>query len=159
MKIAKRFRWEAAHRLPWHEGLCRNLHGHSYRLTVELEGEPDARGMLLDFKHLKRALQPLVDAWDHAILVAEDDDELIGIARRTGWKHAALPFDTTAENLAAHVAAYLCTEAAGMLAEHGVRRVRVRLAETETCYAEAERAVPEGVHSARAAAENTVAPL
>ncbi len=75
MKIAKRFRWEAAHRLPWHEGLCRNLHGHSYRMTVELEGEPDARGMVLDFKHLKRVLKPLVDAWDHAILVAESDAE------------------------------------------------------------------------------------
>ncbi|MDX1547106.1 MAG: 6-carboxytetrahydropterin synthase, partial [Rhodothermales bacterium] len=112
-----------------------------------------------DFKHLKRALQPLIDAWDHAILVAEDDDELMGIARTTGWKHAALPFDTTAENLAAHVAAYLCAEAAGLLAAHGVRRMRVRLAETETCYAEAERAVPEGARTARAAAENTVAPL
>ena len=158
MKIAKRFRWEAAHRLPWHEGLCRNLHGHSYRLTVVLDGAPDARGMVLDFKHLKRALKPLIDAWDHAILVAETDDELLGIARQTGWKHYVFPADTTAENLSAFVAEHLCTEAGGLLAEHGIRRVTVRLAETETCYAEAERAVPARMAAARAVAENTVAP-
>ncbi len=141
MKIAKRFRWEAAHRLPWHEGVCRNLHGHSYRMTVELAGTPDERGMLLDFKHLKRALQPLVDAWDHAILVAETDAELLGVAQQTGWKHAVLPFDTTAENLSAYVADYLCAAVPEVLRAHRIRAVRVRLAETETCYAEAERSV------------------
>ena len=141
MKIAKRFRWEAAHRLPWHEGVCCNLHGHSYRMVVELEGEPDARGMLLDFKHLKKALTPLVDAWDHATLVASDDVELLGIVQHTGWKHAVLPFDTTAENLSAYVAHHLCETAADLLQAHGIRVVRVRVAETETCYAEAEQAV------------------
>ena len=140
MKIAKRFRWEAAHRLPWHEGLCRNLHGHSYRMVVELDGDPDARGMVLDFQHLKQALAPLIEAWDHAILVADDDAELLAVARQTGWKHAVLPFDTTAENLSAYVAAYLCEQGAALLRAHRIRRVRVRLEETETCYAEAERA-------------------
>ncbi len=151
MKIAKRFRWEAAHRLPWHEGVCRNLHGHSYRMIVELEGEPDARGMVLDFKHLKRALAPLVEAWDHAILVAETDAELLAVAKQTGWKHAVLPFDTTAENLSDYVAGYLCEHAAEMLRTHRIRRVRVRLEETETCYAEAERAVAPETHTNGAA--------
>ena len=147
MKIAKRFRWEGAHRLPWHEGLCRNLHGHSYRLTVELEGEPDARGMVLDFKHLKQALDPLIDAWDHALLIAESDAVLLDVAAQTGWKHAVLPFDTTAENLSDYVAGYLCEQAAEMLRAHHIRRVRVRLEETETCYAEAERAVALEPHA------------
>lgn len=142
MKIAKRFRWEAAHRLPWHDGACRNLHGHSYRMTVELEGTPDAHGMLMDFKHLKRALQPLVEAWDHAVLVAEADAELRRVLAPTDWKHAVLPFDTTAENLCAYVAGYLCQTHAALLRARRVHTVRVRLAETETCYAEAERAVP-----------------
>ncbi len=147
MKIAKRFGWEGAHRLPWHEGLCCNLHGHSYRLTVELEGEPDVRGMVLDFQDLKRALKPLVDAWDHAILVADTDAELLAVAEQTGWKHAILPFDTTAENLSDYVAGYLCEHAAEMLHAHRIRRVRVRLEETETCYAEAERTVTPETHA------------
>lgn len=142
MTVAKRFRWEAAHRLPWHDGPCDNLHGHSYRMTVELEGTPDARGMLIDFQDVKRALKPLVDAWDHAILVAATDDELLQIAEQAGWRHAVLPCDTTAENLATHVAEYLCREGGEVLRAHNVNTVRVRLAETETCYAEAERRVP-----------------
>lgn len=154
MTVAKRFRWEAAHRLPWHDGPCDNLHGHSYRMTVELDGAPDERGMLIDFQDVKRILQPLVDAWDHAILVAETDDELRQIVAQTGWKHATLPCDTTAENLAAYVADHLCTEGQACLRERHVDTVRVRLAETETCYAEAERRVeapaasPPHVHRA-----------
>jgi len=157
MTVAKRFRWEAAHRLPWHEGPCDNLHGHSYRMTVELEGTPDERGMLVDFQDVKQALKPLVDAWDHAILVAETDRELRQIVEQTGWKHALLPCDTTAENLSTHVADYLCKEAGDMLRANDVETVRVRLAETETCYAEAERRVPASspAHSHRRAATTT----
>ena len=139
MKVAKRFRWEAAHRLPWHAGECANLHGHSYRMTVELEGTPDERGMLIDFKEVKRVLEPLVDAWDHAVLVAETDEELMQVVQQTGWKHVVFPDDTTAENLAAYVADHLRDEASDLLRARGVTSVRVRLAETETCYAEAER--------------------
>ena len=40
MKIAKEFRWEMGHRLPEHFGLCKNIHGHSYKMVVEFEGEP-----------------------------------------------------------------------------------------------------------------------
>ena len=125
--------------MPWHEGLCSNLHGHSYRMTVELEGEQNAHGMLLDFKILKRILAPLVDAWDHAILAAEDDEKLLAVIRQTGWKHALLPFDTTAENLCRYVANHLCTTAQDELQAHHIHTVRVRLEETETCYAEAEQ--------------------
>ena len=141
MKVAKRFRWEGAHRLPWHGGDCANLHGHSYRMVVELEGEPDERGMLIDFKEVKRVLGPLVDAFDHATLVAESDEELLSVMEATGWKHYVLPFDSTSENLASYVIDYLGREGGETLRAHGVTRVRVRLEETETCYAEMSRPV------------------
>ncbi len=157
MKIAKRFRWEGAHRLPWHEGLCRNLHGHSYRMVVELEGEPDARGMVMDFQDLKKVLTPLIDAWDHAVLIAASDTELIRLMEQTDWKRVVLPFDTTAENLCLYVADYLCEQGGAVLQAHRVHRVRVRLAETGTCYAEAERAVTvEQDVNKRAKAETAV---
>lgn len=139
MKIAKQFRWEAAHRLPWHEGVCKNLHGHSYRMFVELEGTADGRGMVMDFKQLKALLAPLVEAWDHATLVAASDAELREVLCGAGWKHAVLPYDTTAENLSTYVADYLCAHAAAELLDHRIHTLRVRIAETETCYAEAER--------------------
>jgi 6-pyruvoyltetrahydropterin/6-carboxytetrahydropterin synthase len=142
MKIAKRFRWEAAHRLPWHAGDCRHLHGHSYRMMVEVEGTPDDRGMLLDFKHLKRVLQPLVDRMDHATLVAEDDGDLRTALEALESKRVVLPGDSTAENVAAFVADHLLEEAADVLAAHSVTSVRVQVWETETCYAETARRVP-----------------
>lgn len=141
MKVAKKFRWEAAHRLPWHEGDCKNLHGHSYSMTVELEGDIDERGMLLDFKVLKRLLKPLIDQWDHATLVAEEDEQLLGLMRQSGWKMVVLPFDTTSENLCSHVADYLGRNAVEKLRAHRVHTVRVRISETETSYAETERRV------------------
>ena len=140
MKVAKEFRWEGAHRLPWYEGLCRHLHGHSYVMTVEVEGTPGAHGMLLDFKELKRLVQPLVDAWDHATLVAETDHALRDALDALGSKHAVLPCETTSENLCAYVADHLERTGGGVLAAHGVTRLRVRIRETATCYAELERA-------------------
>ena len=41
MKIAKEFNWEMGHRLPEHFGKCKNIHGHSYKMMVELEGDLD----------------------------------------------------------------------------------------------------------------------
>lgn len=141
MKVAKRFRWEAAHRLPWHEGQCRHLHGHSYRMVVELEGELDGNDMLLDFKHVKRILKPLVEKWDHAVLVSEDDAELREAMEGIGSKTYVLPCDSTAENLCAYVADYLLEHGREDLIEHQIDRVTVRLEETETCYAEVEKEV------------------
>lgn len=139
MTVAKRFRWEAAHRLPWHEGDCKHLHGHSYRMMVELTGEPDARGMLIDFKHVKRLLRPLVNRFDHATLVAASDDALRDAVDALDSKHVVLPFDTTCENLCTYVARYLDDEGGETLRAHGVTSVRVQIWETETCYAQTER--------------------
>ena len=147
MKVAKRFKWEAAHRLPWHEGQCKFVHGHSYRMMVELEGTPDERGMLIDFKEIKQILKPLIERWDHATLIADYDTYLkravIDVAEEEGVpsKYDILPYDTTAENLSTYVADYLGTEAYQTLKDHNIDIIRVRLFETETCYAEIERPV------------------
>ena len=139
MKIAKQFRWEAAHRIPWHKGDCSNLHGHSYRMTVALEGTPNAQGMLVDFQAVKDLLRPLVKSMDHAIIVAHDDHQLLNIIAQTDWKHVVLPFDSTAENLATHVIDFFCKHKSDLPTHHTLTKVTVRIAETETCYAEIER--------------------
>jgi len=54
MRIAKEFVWEMSHRLPYHEGNCKNIHGHSYKMELSLEGEPNENGMLIDFYHIER---------------------------------------------------------------------------------------------------------
>jgi 6-pyruvoyltetrahydropterin/6-carboxytetrahydropterin synthase len=141
MTVAKTFRFEAAHRLPWHQGGCRNLHGHSYVMTVELAGEPDGRGMVIDFKEIKAVLKPLVDALDHGTIVAEDDAALMSALDDLDSKRFVLPYDTTSENLCRFVADHLRTQAQDLLASHRITKIRVRIQETDSCYAEVERQV------------------
>jgi len=65
--ISKRFRFEAAHRLPRYRGPCFELHGHSYELHVTLEMPVDPEtGMTLDFFVLEAAVKTKVlDRLDH----------------------------------------------------------------------------------------------
>lgn len=140
--VAKRFSWESAHRLPKHEGACRNLHGHSYTMTVELEGPVGEDGIAMDFQDIKGLVKPLVDAWDHSTLVAEYDTELLAALDSLGSRFVVLPSDSTAENLAGLAADYVVREGDDVLRDRGITRIRVRVAETETCFAEVIRVVP-----------------
>ena len=65
-RVTCTFRFEAAHRLAWHPGRCRNLHGHSYRLDVSVEGPLDANGVVLDFDELDAVVRrEVIDRFDH----------------------------------------------------------------------------------------------
>ena len=73
MQIRKHFGFEAAHVLPYHQGKCARLHGHSYRLDVAVRGPLQetgpARGMIEDFDVLKRIVRAeIVEALDHRSL-------------------------------------------------------------------------------------------
>ncbi len=69
--LCKELRFEAAHLLPRvPEGhKCRRLHGHSYRVEIEVEGEVDPEtGWLLDYAEIGQAFSPLHAALDHRYL-------------------------------------------------------------------------------------------
>lgn len=71
MEIYKTFTFEAAHFLPnvpdGHQ--CKNLHGHSYKLTVYVEGEvSQAMGWVVDFDEISSAVKPLLKQVDHSCL-------------------------------------------------------------------------------------------
>ncbi len=73
MRIAlrKTFSFEAAHDLPtFPEGhKCRRLHGHSFRVEVEVSGEVDeTRGYLVDYGEIKRIVEPIIKQLDHYYL-------------------------------------------------------------------------------------------
>ena len=77
MKIAKEFHWEMGHRLPEHFGKCKNIHGHSYKMIVEIEGDVLESGMVMDYYDLKKIITPIVEELDHAFLVYKDDVQII----------------------------------------------------------------------------------
>lgn len=73
VSIAKSFTFEAAHSLPNHEGKCKRLHGHSYRMEVFVTGPIQTtgseEGMVMDFTRLSEIVErEVVSKWDHQLL-------------------------------------------------------------------------------------------
>ena len=143
MRITRRLEFDAGHRIPNHDSLCRHLHGHRYALEVTLTGEPiatrgDARqGMLMDFSEVRAIAQrELVDAWDHAFLAWREDRVVLDFLAQLP-EHRTVIFDEppTAEHLA--LAAFKLLERAYTNRYgNGLKLERVRLYETPNCWAD-----------------------
>lgn len=100
MKIAKEFRWEMGHRLPNHDGACRNVHGHSYRMQVEVEGEVNPEtGMVMDFGEISALVKPLVSELDHAFLCQDTDTQVLELLERMDMKRVIIDVPSTVENI------------------------------------------------------------
>lgn len=106
--VTKTVRFDAAHILTNHQGLCRNLHGHTYRVDISVSREdPLEEGdMVIDFKELKRlATAEICDRFDHAFIYntsSEGEREIAAVVEKHGMRTVALPYRSTAENLARH---------------------------------------------------------
>jgi 6-pyruvoyltetrahydropterin/6-carboxytetrahydropterin synthase len=128
-----------AHALPGHDGLCSNIHGHSYELLVTLIGEPVADpaspkyGMVIDFKDLKRIIKGLItDALDHSLILRNDTpEELLNLMQQHYERIVVVEYQPTSENLIIDFAARI--QAA--LPAH-VKLHHLKLWETVTSYTE-----------------------
>ena len=69
MKLGLSVYFSAAHSLPRYLGKCRNLHGHTYKLEVIVEGEknPDTE-FIVDFLELKAVVKEVLELVDHRYL-------------------------------------------------------------------------------------------
>lgn len=63
-------RFSSAHIIPEYEK-CGRLHGHSYAVHAKVIGEPDEKGIIMDFSLLKEALRGIADELDHRVLIPE----------------------------------------------------------------------------------------
>lgn len=70
MLIFKELTFDSAHYLPLlpEHHKCRQMHGHTYRLKIWLNGKPDDKGWVMDFAEIKKHLMPVVDQLDHKVL-------------------------------------------------------------------------------------------
>lgn len=85
--VTRSFTFEAAHQLPWHEGKCRQLHGHSYRLEVTVEGPIGPHGIVVDFAEIKRVVErDVVAAYDHRYLNDLLDNPTAELLAAEIWK-------------------------------------------------------------------------
>jgi 6-pyruvoyltetrahydropterin/6-carboxytetrahydropterin synthase len=81
------FTFEAAHRLAWHPGKCRNLHGHSYRLEVTVAGPLDDNGVVVDFDLLREIVErEVIGQWDHRDLNEVIDNPTAELLAHRAWE-------------------------------------------------------------------------
>ena len=83
IRLTKEFSFESAHALDGYDGLCREIHGHSYRLFVTIKGEPSCEendpklGMVMDFGDLKRIVnREIVDRLDHSFVLRDSEQNV-----------------------------------------------------------------------------------
>ena len=103
--VTKTVKFDAAHVLTNHQGLCKNLHGHTYRVDVSVaQAADDDRDMVIDFKDLKGiANEVICDRFDHAFIYNTEsagECEIAAVVEKNGMRTVAIPFRSTAENLA-----------------------------------------------------------
>ena len=103
--VTKTIKFDAAHILTNHQGLCKNLHGHTYRVDVSVAPvDGDTRDMVIDFKDLKRIASEVVcERFDHAFIYNTEsagEREIAAVVEKNGMRTVAIPFRSTAENLA-----------------------------------------------------------
>ncbi len=61
--------FSAAHQLTNYNGPCENLHGHTWKIQIVVEGDKlDEAGMLVDFRTLKGQLKEITEKYDHKFL-------------------------------------------------------------------------------------------
>ena len=99
--------FDSAHFLYQYEGKCSNIHGHRWRVIIEIKGKSveslgQTKGMLVDFGDFKRDLKEEVDKLDHALIVEENSlkSELLDMLRDSNFRVIEIPFRPTAENMA-----------------------------------------------------------
>lgn len=132
MKIAKEFRWEMGHRLPEHFGLCKNIHGHSYKMIVEFEGELDEYQMVIDYYDVEKIINPLIEKLDHSFMVNIEDNIVLEFLEKMNSKKVVVGFNSTAEN----ICNYLLSEIKKCSLPSNISTIKVRVYETQFDYAE-----------------------
>lgn len=120
--VTKEYTWDMAHMLEGHLGLCKNVHGHTYKMHVtvasrdkenEVITEGPAFGMVCDFKDLKTIVSGyIVEPLDHAFMYnmhSKDpvEQKIASVLVETGRKTVPVEYRPTAENMAKHFYAIL----------------------------------------------------
>lgn len=139
IKITKQFSFEMAHALRNYDGLCRNIHGHSYKMDITLAGQPlhdetsPKNGMVMDFGDLKKLVnEEIISLLDHALVLnAKTDAQLVEVLKQNYEKIVTVDFQPTTENLLNFIAEKIQTRL-----PDDVKLSCVRLRETDTSYAE-----------------------
>ena len=137
IRLTKEFRFEMSHALDQYQGLCRNLHGHSYKLFVTVIGEyvknpqSNSSGMVLDFKRVKELVEnSVINDFDHSIVLYKNST-FANVIKETDTKMIMFDCQPTCENLIMEF-----HDRITKVLPEGIKLAKIKLYETETSFAE-----------------------
>ena len=100
--------FDSAHFLANYEGKCGNIHGHRWKVEIEVQSETLVKGgqldgMVIDFGDLKKDVKSMADYYDHALIIEKETmrEETLSCINQDGFKIIEVNFRPTAENFAA----------------------------------------------------------
>lgn len=140
IRITKQFNFETGHALYGYDGKCRNVHGHSYKLSVTVIGKPITDtshvklGMVIDFGDLKKIVkEEIVDKFDHATVFNKNTPHVELAAELTERGHNVIlaEYQPTSENMVIDFAKKIKAR----LPEN-IQLFSLKLQETDTSFAE-----------------------
>lgn len=140
IRITKMFSFETGHALYGYDGKCKNVHGHSYKLSVTVIGTPilDTKnvklGMVIDFGDLKKIVkEEIVDVFDHATVFNKNTPhiELANELKKRDHNVLLVDYQPTSEMMVIDFA----TKIKQRLPKH-ISLYSLKLQETETSFAE-----------------------
>lgn len=140
IRITKQFSFETGHALYGYDGKCKNVHGHSYKLSVTVIGSPilDSNnvkfGMVIDFTDLKKIVkEEIVDQFDHATVFNKNTPhvELAEELSKRGHHVILVDYQPTSENMVIDFAKKITARLPQNIKLHSLK-----LQETETSFAE-----------------------
>jgi 6-pyruvoyltetrahydropterin/6-carboxytetrahydropterin synthase len=140
IRITKQFSFETGHALYGYDGKCKNVHGHSYKLSVTVIGTPitDTNnvkyGMVIDFSDLKKIVrEEIVDLFDHATVFNQNTPhvELAKELKNRGHHVILVNYQPTSENMVIDFAKKIIDRLPNTIHLHSLK-----LQETESSFAE-----------------------
>ncbi|HLV69968.1 MAG TPA: 6-carboxytetrahydropterin synthase [Xanthomarina sp.] len=140
IRITKQFTFETGHALYGYDGKCKNVHGHSYKLSVTVIGHPISEtnhvkyGMVIDFGDLKKIVKnEIVDVFDHATVFNKNTPhvELAKELEDRGHNVLLVNYQPTSEMMVIDFAKKIKSQLPSHIALYSLK-----LQETETSFAE-----------------------
>lgn len=139
IRVTKEFHFEMAHALYGYDGPCKNIHGHSYKLSVSIigkinnqEGHPK-KGMVVDFTDLKKIVNvQIIDQFDHTLVLNANSPHKEFVKKENIFEKIILvDYQPTCENLLLDFVKKLKPHLSSTVKLH-----HLRLSETSTSCAE-----------------------
>lgn len=140
IRITKQFSFETGHALYGYDGKCKNVHGHSYKLSVTVIGTPITDttnvkyGMVIDFSDLKKIVrEEIVDLFDHATVFNKNTPhvDLAEELKNRGHHVILVNYQPTSENMVIDFAKKIYDRLPNSIHLHSLK-----LQETESSFAE-----------------------